>query len=161
MGNIQNGHFLKKCYNVGLAVFQSDSGSLLLYYYPLFNFYQNFTLFWQITLKSEDYGKHLLGVQDLIQKHTLSETDITTQTEWAKALKTQAQKFVEEKHPDSAKITSKANELDAACERLHTHSKHRLSMLKVSSTAFMQFRPGWECRSTIIFLRRVPSQSHA
>ena len=84
-----------------------------------------------MTLKSEDYGKHLLGVQDLIQKHTLSETDITTQTEWAKALKTQAQKFVEEKHPDSAKITSKANELDSACERLHTHSKHRLSMLKV------------------------------
>ena len=82
-------------------------------------------------MKSEDYGKHLLGVQDLIQKHTLSETDITTQTEWAKTLKTQAQKFVEEKHPDSAKITSKANELDAACERLHTHSKHRLSMLQV------------------------------
>ena len=87
----------------------------------------------EVTLKSEDYGKHLLGVQDLIQKHTLSETDITTQTEWAKTLKTQAQKFVEEKHPDSAKITRKANELDAACGRLQMHSEHRLSMLKVPS----------------------------
>lgn len=86
---------------------------------------------YQVSLKSEDYGKHLLGVQDLIQKHTLSETDITTQTEWAKTLKTQAQKFVDEKHPDSAKIKRKTNELDAACERLQAHSQHRLTMLKV------------------------------
>lgn len=97
-------------------------------------------MLWQVTLKSEDYGKHLLGVQDLIQKHTLSETDITTQTEWAKALKAQAQKFVEEKHPDSAKITRKANELDAACERLHTHSKHRLSMLQVGNLPHLYWK---------------------
>ena len=85
----------------------------------------------QVTLKSEDYGKHLLGVQDFIQKHTLSEADITSQTERAKSLKTQAHKFVEEKHPDSAKIISKTSELDAACERLRTSSEHRLSMLQV------------------------------
>ena len=41
----------------------------------------------QISLKSEDYGKHLLGVQDLLQKHSLTEADITTQTDRAKALK--------------------------------------------------------------------------
>ena len=41
----------------------------------------------QVSLKSEDYGKHLLGVQDLLQKHSLSEADITTQTDRAKALK--------------------------------------------------------------------------
>ena len=41
----------------------------------------------QISLKSEDYGKHLLGVQDLLQKHSLTEADITTQTDRAKVLK--------------------------------------------------------------------------
>ena len=45
-----------------------------------------FILF-QVSLKSEDYGKHLLGVQDLLQKHSLTEANITTQTDRAKALK--------------------------------------------------------------------------
>ena len=40
-----------------------------------------------MSLKSEDYGKHLLGVQDLLQKYSLTEADITTQTDRAKALK--------------------------------------------------------------------------
>jgi len=61
----------------------------------------------EVLLKSEDYGKHLLGVQDLLQKHTLSEADITAQKERARSLEAQVQKFVEEKHPDSAKIVQK------------------------------------------------------
>lgn len=105
-----------------------------------------------MTLKSEDYGKHLLGVQDLIQKHTLSETDMTTQTEWAKTLKTQAQKFVQEKHPDSSKITSKANELDAACGRLHAHSKHRLSMLQVGGRSKILIKKVYR-KSTIQYIQ--------
>ena len=82
-------------------------------------------------LKSEDYGKHLLGVQDLLQKHTLSEADITAQRERARALEAQVQKFVEEKHPESAKIVQKSGELDAACQRLQSLSATRLAWLKV------------------------------
>ena len=85
----------------------------------------------QVLLKSEDYGKHLLGVQDLLQKHTLSEADITTQRERARALEAQVQKFVEEKHPESAKIVQKSGELDAACQRLQSLSATRLAWLKV------------------------------
>ena len=32
----------------------------------------------QQSLKSDEYGKHLLGVQDLLQKHTILESDINT-----------------------------------------------------------------------------------
>ena len=41
------------------------------------------------------------------------------------------QKFVEEKHPDSAKIVQKSGELDAACQRLQSLSAMRLARLKV------------------------------
>ena len=35
---------------------------------------------------SDDYGKHLLGVQDLLQKHSVAESDITSLNEQAKSL---------------------------------------------------------------------------
>lgn len=46
-------------------------------------------------------------------------------------MKAQAQKFLDEKHPDSAKIVQKSAELDAACQRLQTLSSTRLARLKV------------------------------
>ena len=76
------------------------------------------------------YGKQLLGVQELLQKHTLSEADITAQRERARALEAQVQKFVEEKHPESAKIVQKSRELDAVCQRLQSLSATRLAQLK-------------------------------
>lgn len=67
----------------------------------------------------------------MLQKHTLSEADITAQKERARSLEAQVQKFVEEKHPDSAKIVQKSGELDAACQRLQSLSAMRLARLKV------------------------------
>ena len=86
----------------------------------------------QLSLKSEDYGKHLLGVQDLLQKHTLAEADITTQRERAKVLATQVVRFVSEGHPDRAKIEQKGVELEAACQRLTQLSAARLGRLQES-----------------------------
>ena len=45
------------------------------------------------SLESDEYGKHLLGVQDLIKKHTLAETDIATLTDRASQLKKQVYSF--------------------------------------------------------------------
>ncbi|KAM8940469.1 spectrin beta chain, non-erythrocytic 2 isoform 1-T1 [Pelodytes ibericus] len=45
-------------------------------------------------LQSEDYGKHLHGVEDLLQTHNLVEADITVQAERVKAVATVAQKFI-------------------------------------------------------------------
>ena len=48
----------------------------------------------QVTLRSEDYGKHLLGVQDLLQKHKLVEADISSLAERVRALQKQATRCV-------------------------------------------------------------------
>lgn len=47
----------------------------------------------QMLLLSQDYGKHLLGVEDLLQKHALVEADIAIQADRVKAVSTNATKF--------------------------------------------------------------------
>ena len=49
-----------------------------------------------MSLQSEDYGKHLLSVQDLLEKHTLLEADILTISERVKAINSQANKFIDQ-----------------------------------------------------------------
>lgn len=51
-------------------------------------------LFTQGRLQSEDYGKHLHGVEDLLQTHNLVEADISVQAERVKSVSTVAQKFM-------------------------------------------------------------------
>ncbi|CAH2324922.1 spectrin beta chain, non-erythrocytic 2 isoform X1 [Pelobates cultripes] len=45
-------------------------------------------------LQSEDYGKHLHGVEDLLQTHNLVEADITVHAERVKSVASVAQKFM-------------------------------------------------------------------
>lgn len=47
----------------------------------------------QMLLLSQDYGKHLLGVEDLLQKHALVEADIAIQADRVKAVSTNATKY--------------------------------------------------------------------
>uniref|UniRef100_A0AAQ6IQE6 Spectrin beta chain n=1 Tax=Anabas testudineus TaxID=64144 RepID=A0AAQ6IQE6_ANATE len=47
----------------------------------------------KMLLLSQDYGKHLLGVEDLLQKHALVEADIAIQTDRVKAVTTNANKY--------------------------------------------------------------------
>ncbi|XP_037620104.1 LOW QUALITY PROTEIN: spectrin beta chain, non-erythrocytic 1-like [Sebastes umbrosus] len=47
----------------------------------------------KMMLLSQDYGKHLLGVEDLLQKHALVEADIAIQADRVKAVSTNATKF--------------------------------------------------------------------
>ncbi|KAM6208072.1 spectrin beta chain, non-erythrocytic 1 [Sarcoramphus papa] len=47
----------------------------------------------KVLLLSQDYGKHLLGVEDLLQKHALVEADIAIQAERVRAVNASAQKF--------------------------------------------------------------------
>lgn len=54
----------------------------------------------QVQLLSKDFGKHLLEVDDLLQKHSLQEADISVQAERVETLNTAALKFttIEGKH---------------------------------------------------------------
>lgn len=47
----------------------------------------------QVQLLSKDFGKHLLEVDDLLQKHSLQEADIAVQAERVETLNTAALKF--------------------------------------------------------------------
>uniref|UniRef100_A0A8C5BCY3 Spectrin beta chain n=1 Tax=Gadus morhua TaxID=8049 RepID=A0A8C5BCY3_GADMO len=50
----------------------------------------------KMLLLSQDYGKHLLGVEDLLQKHSLVETDISVQADRVRSVNNNAQKFAED-----------------------------------------------------------------
>ena len=54
-----------------------------------------FHLIVQGRLQSQDYGKHLLDVEDMLQKHSLLEADITIQAEPVKTVCAAASKFSE------------------------------------------------------------------
>ena len=58
------------------------------------------TEFIQTGLQSEDYGQHLLGVEDLLQKHSLVEADITAQAERVSKSKQDAEDFLEKAGQD-------------------------------------------------------------
>ncbi|KAI4790788.1 hypothetical protein KUCAC02_034405, partial [Chaenocephalus aceratus] len=47
----------------------------------------------KMLLLSQDYGKHLLGVEDLLQKHALVEADISVQADRVKAVSSNATRF--------------------------------------------------------------------
>ena len=53
-----------------------------------------------MNLQSEDYGKHMMGVEDLLQKHSIIESDIAIVGARVEAINTQAQTFVDSDFPD-------------------------------------------------------------
>ena len=53
-------------------------------------------------LLSEDFGKHLMGVEDLIEKHSLLVADIVGYGMRVEQINQQAHKFMDEKGPDGS-----------------------------------------------------------
>ena len=49
----------------------------------------------QASLQSEDYGRHLLDVEDLLHKHSLVEADIAAQEDRIRVADEQANLFLE------------------------------------------------------------------
>ncbi|XP_065894234.1 spectrin beta chain, non-erythrocytic 1-like isoform X3 [Dysidea avara] len=86
----------------------------------------------QMSLQSEDYGKHLLSVQDLLQKHSLLEADIVTITERVKVVNGQASKFIDQGHPDSSLIKQRQSQMDKACADLSNMATTRHQRLQES-----------------------------
>lgn len=54
----------------------------------------------KVRLQSEDYGKHLMGVEDLLQKHSLLESDIAILGARVNTINAQAQNFVDAEFDD-------------------------------------------------------------
>ena len=67
-------------------------------------------------MRSEDYGKHLLDVENLLHKHSLVESQIQSQGESVQRINNIAQRFIKAKHPESRVIKERQLLLSQAFE---------------------------------------------
>ena len=67
-------------------------------------------------MRSEDYGKHLLDVENLLHKHSLVESQIQSQGERVQKINNVAKKFIKAKHPESRVIKERHSLLTQAFE---------------------------------------------
>eukprot|EP00095_Tigriopus_kingsejongensis_P000631 maker-scaffold275_size226830-snap-gene-1.25 protein:Tk00631 transcript:maker-scaffold275_size226830-snap-gene-1.25-mRNA-1 annotation:"spectrin beta chain" len=92
----------------------------------------------KMRLLSDDYGKHLLGVEDLLQKHSLVEADINVLGERVKQVVQNSQKFLEDEAPDGYKpcdpsiIVERVQTLEDAYAELVRLAVERRSRLEES-----------------------------
>ncbi|XP_071744788.1 spectrin beta chain isoform X3 [Lepeophtheirus salmonis] len=92
----------------------------------------------KMRLLSDDYGRHLIGVEDLLQKHSLVEADINVLGERVKQVVQQTQGFVEEETPDGYKpcdpsiIIERVQALEDAYSELVRIAVERRSRLEES-----------------------------
>ncbi|KAH8380943.1 spectrin beta chain isoform X1 [Drosophila serrata] len=88
-------------------------------------------------LMTDDYGKHLMGVEDLLQKHSLVEADINILGERVKVVVQNSQKFLSD-DPESYKpcdpeiIVSRVQQLEDAYAELVRLAVERRSRLEES-----------------------------
>jgi spectrin beta len=115
------------------------------------------------TLRSEDIGKHLAGVEDLLQKHDLTEADINVVAERVKAVNQAAQYFVDTDFPqasgdpehmtyrpcDPAVIMDRQRQLNDALEQLRTLAAQRRRRLDDSRLMWQFYRDMADAESWI------------
>lgn len=92
---------------------------------------------------SDDYGKHLMGVEDLLQKHGLTERDINTLGDRVNAVVRESEKFISDdidayKPCEPSKIRAQNNQLEKDYSELVRQANNRRSKLE-DSRKFWQF----------------------
>ncbi|XP_017882681.1 spectrin beta chain isoform X5 [Ceratina calcarata] len=91
----------------------------------------------KMRLLTDDYGKHLMGVEDLLQKHSLVEADINVLGERVKAVVQQSQRFLEHggegyRPCDPAIIVERVQQLEDAYAELVRLAVERRARLEES-----------------------------
>ncbi|KAF7218244.1 non-erythrocytic 4 [Nothobranchius furzeri] len=97
----------------------------------------------QVQLLSKDFGKHLLEVDDLLQKQSLQEADITVQSERVETLNTAALKFttIEGYQPcDPQVICNRVNHVSSCLEELKQLAAKRRAELEESRLLWAFFQ---------------------
>uniref|UniRef100_A0A803TIK9 Spectrin beta chain n=1 Tax=Anolis carolinensis TaxID=28377 RepID=A0A803TIK9_ANOCA len=97
----------------------------------------------QAQLASKDYGKHLLEVEDLLQKHSHLEADVSAQSERVQALNTAALKFseLEGYQPcDPQIICNRVNHVQSCLEQLQELAGKRRKELEASRQLWSFFQ---------------------
>jgi len=94
----------------------------------------------KVRLESEDYGYHLMGVEDLLQKHSLLEADVNVVGERVENVNGQAHRFIEDDFSEIGgyrpcnpeMIQERMNMLDSAYEELKQLAGDRRQRLEES-----------------------------
>ncbi|KFD52473.1 hypothetical protein M513_06670 [Trichuris suis] len=84
----------------------------------------------EASLKSRDSGKHLLAVEDLLQKHDLLETQLMAHGKWLKGIVTEAQAYIRGKGLEFEILQAKVSDLQQHYESLLTWAKNRRAGLE-------------------------------
>ncbi|XP_024085304.1 spectrin alpha chain, non-erythrocytic 1 isoform X3 [Cimex lectularius] len=93
----------------------------------------------EANFQSEDVGPHLLGVEDLLQKHSLSEMQITVAMgETVRKLTRQCQQYISAGHKESPLLQSRIDQLNKAYTNLIERCKTRKERLEEARN-FYQF----------------------
>ncbi|XP_077960915.1 spectrin beta chain, non-erythrocytic 1 isoform X3 [Gasterosteus aculeatus] len=99
----------------------------------------------KMMLLSQDYGKHLLGVEDLLQKHALVEADISIQADRVRNVNRNAQKFADDmdgyKPCDPQIIRDRVAHMDFCYQELSQLAAERRGRLEESRRLWKFF---WE-----------------
>ncbi|XP_069695870.1 spectrin alpha chain isoform X5 [Periplaneta americana] len=91
-------------------------------------------------LTSEDSGKDLASVQNLIKKHQLVEADIQAHDDRIKDMNAQADSLIESGQFDTASIQEKRQSINERYERIKNLAAHRQARLNEANTLHQFFR---------------------
>jgi len=102
----------------------------------------------KLRLLSEDFGKHLMGVEDLLQKHTLMEADMKVLGERVETVNSSATRFVTCDDEDFQSLTPSDYKVSTSGCRLfyNSHYLHLLLLkfeINVKSCAFYRYRKSY------------------
>uniref|UniRef100_G3PG61 Spectrin beta chain n=1 Tax=Gasterosteus aculeatus aculeatus TaxID=481459 RepID=G3PG61_GASAC len=114
----------------------------------------------QVQLLSKDFGKHLLEVDDLLQKHSLQEADIAVQAERVETLNTAALKFttIEGYQPcDPQVICNRVNHVSTCLEELKQLAAKRREELEESRQLWAFFQVAGELEESEAWIREKSS----
>nr|CAD7403707.1 unnamed protein product [Timema cristinae] len=91
-------------------------------------------------LTSEDSGKDLASVQNLIKKHQLVEADVQVHDDRIKDMNSQADSLIESGQFDTASIQEKRQSINERYERIKNLAAHRQARLNEANTLHQFFR---------------------
>ncbi|XP_071033294.1 spectrin alpha chain [Parasteatoda tepidariorum] len=91
-------------------------------------------------LKSEESGKDLASVQNLIKKHQLVEADVNAHEDRIRDMNTLADSLIESGQCDAASIEEKRSSINERYNRVKTLAGHRRARLNEANTLHQFFR---------------------
>ncbi|XP_062996569.1 spectrin beta chain, non-erythrocytic 4 [Elgaria multicarinata webbii] len=118
----------------------------------------------QAQLASKDFGKHLLEVEDLLQKHSLVEADVSAQSDRVQALNVAALKFSElagYQPCDPQIICNRVNHVHGCLEQLQELASKRRAELEASRQLWAFFQEMEEAEAWAREKERILSSSQS